>query len=85
MATTCPTVGCGSEARGDSLAKHLAKPHVACSCGWAGIHFKTHVAGTKRWVAQGYRDPGEGVHEKINMEFDDDLGRWVRVSTPVSK
>lgn len=65
------------------MRKHLAKPHVACSCGWAGLQHGMHIGSIIRRVREGYLDPGEGIHDEIEMVFDNDLGRWVRISTPV--
>lgn len=78
----CPTIGCGMTGSEAYIERHLSKQHSACSCGWAGISFGGHVASVGRRLSEGYKDPGEGVHDKIAMDFNYELGRWVRISTP---
>jgi hypothetical protein len=80
----CPTRGCTVELYEPGFSEHLKQAHDACSCGWAGTRFKQHAAQRLRRWSDGGEDPGEGVHELINMEFDEDLARWVRVSGKAS-
>jgi hypothetical protein len=45
----CPFEGCGVKSTLASYrARHAAKPHWRCSCGWVGPYWKMHVAGQRR-------------------------------------